>query len=348
MKYKLLGRSGLRISELALGAMTFGLRHDFGASRDDSFQVLKTFADAGGNFIDTADRYQDGESEELLAEWMGPRRHEYVIATKFSHAPGRQNDPNFRGNNRKAIMQSVEASLRRLNTDHIDLYWMHSWDGVTPAEEVMHALDDLVRQGKVLYLGLSDTPAWVISRSQMMAELRGWATLAAVQLPYSLLTRDAERELLPMARQLGLSVTPWGVLANGLLSGKYRREGNMEGRLTRPPFQGRGMTDRNFDVVDKVMEIARARGVTASQLSLAWLRSRGDNIIPILGARTADQLKDNLACLSLDLSAEDLKTLTDLMPCQLGFPADFLTSPTIENLLFGETRDRIAAPRPVI
>jgi aryl-alcohol dehydrogenase-like predicted oxidoreductase len=348
MKYKLLGRSGLRVSEVSLGGMTFGTRREFGAGKEESLEVLKTFTDAGGNFIDTADMYHDGDSELLLAEWMGKRRDEYVIATKFSHASGRTNDPNFKGNNRKAMMQSVEASLKRLATDHIDLYWMHSWDGITPAEEVMQALDDLVRQGKVLYIGLSDTPAWVISRSQMLAELRGWASLAAVQLTYNLLKRDAERELLPMARQLGLSVTPWGVLADGLLTGKYKREGNQEGRLTAGAFTGRGFSEENFAVVDKVVEFAQARGVSPSQVALAWLRSRGDNIIPILGARTAAQLKDNLGCLTLELSAEELATLTALKPCDLGFPGDFYTSQGIERLLFGETRDLIEAPRPVI
>src|SRR5437899_1076067 len=229
MKYRLLGRSAMRVSELALGTMTFGEKWGWGASLEESRRMLDLYLDRGGNFVDTASNYTDGQSEAFLGEMLGDRRERIVLATKYTLTSNRQ-DPNAGGNHRKNMVQTVERSLRRMHTDRIDLLWMHMWDGMTPIEEVMRALDDLVRAGKVLAAGISDTPAWVISRGVAIAEQRGWTVPCAIQLPYSVSGRDAERELLPMASQLGLVVTAWGVLNGGVLTGKYGRA-NEEPRL---------------------------------------------------------------------------------------------------------------------
>ena len=236
MRYKLLGKSGLKVSELCLGAMTFGDDWGWGSSKDESRKIYDAFVAAGGNFIDTADLYTNGTSEKFLGEFMTSDRERIVLATKYTNsAPG--TDPNAAGNQRKNMMQSVEASLKRLNTDYIDLYWLHVWDFLTPVEEVMRAFDDLIRQGKVLYIGISDAPAWVVSRANTLAELRGWSQFVGLQVEYSLIERTCDRELLPMAREMDLAVTVWSPLAGGLLTGKYAEGGDAvkeEKRLEHP------------------------------------------------------------------------------------------------------------------
>lgn len=227
MRYKLLGRSGLRVSELALGTMTFGTEWGFGVGKDESRRMFDAFAEAGGNFLDTANAYTEGTSEKYVGEFIASDREHWIVATKYTMAT-RPNDPNFVGNHRKNMIQSVEGSLRRLDTGYIDLYWVHAWDFLTSVEEVMRGLDDLVRQGKVVYVGVSDTPAWVVSRANTLAELRGWSPFVALQIRYSLIDRTAERDLLPMARALDLAVTPWSVVGAGVLSGKYNREARPE------------------------------------------------------------------------------------------------------------------------
>ena len=349
MRFRLLGQSGLRVSELCLGTMTFGQqRNSWGANKEDSRAVFDRYVEAGGNFIDTANGYQLGQSETFLSEFIAPNRGDFIIATKFTFG-GKPNDPNSCGNHRKSMVQALEASLRRLKTDYVDLYWMHAWDGITPQEEVLRAMDDLVRAGKVLYIGISDTPAWVVSRSQAIAELRGWTSLAAIQIPYSLVERTPERELIPMCSALGLSVTVWGALGSGLLSGKYRpndTDNKTVGRLNDPMFAGRRMNERNFAIVDEVTRIATEIGATPSQVALAWVRARSPFIIPIIGARTAAQLDDNLGCLNVALSGEHMARLEKSSAIELGFPHEFLAGEMIRTMMFAGAASRIDAPPP--
>ena len=221
MRYRLLGRSGLRVSELCLGAMVFGdQRGAWGASREEAAAIVHSFAQVGGNFIDTANHYAGGESERIVGELIGPDRDRWVLATKYTLSAD-PDDPNAGGSHRKSLRRAVDASLKRLGTDYIDLYWVHIWDAFTPVEEVIRALDDLVRSGKVLYVGISDTPAWIVSRAVTLAEQQGLTPFCALQLPYSLVERTVERELLPMARALDLAVTGWAPLGGGLLTGRY-------------------------------------------------------------------------------------------------------------------------------
>jgi aryl-alcohol dehydrogenase-like predicted oxidoreductase len=279
MRYKLLGRSGLRVSELALGAMTFGEEWGWGATREESRNMFDAYVDAGGNFIDTANRYTDGTSERFVGEFISGDREHFVVATKYTLFM-RRDDPNFSGNHRKNMVQSLEASLKRLGTDYIDLYWLHAWDFTTPVDEVMRALDDLVRQGKVLHIGISDTPAWIVSQANTLAELRGWSRFAGLQIRYSLIDRTAEADLLPMARAFDMAVTPWSVLAAGVLTGKYNGE--------TPPKEGRARegaakVERNLKIAAAVTEMAGEIGCTPSQLAISWVRRQPGIMIPLIG-----------------------------------------------------------------
>src|SRR6516162_4107250 len=225
MQYRLLGNSGLRVSQAALGTMTFGEDWGWGAPKEESLRVYNAFREAGGNFIDTANVYTNGTSETFLGEFVKGHRESVVVATKYTNAiPG--TDPNAGGNHRKNMMQSVEASLKRLQTDYIDLYWVHIWDQITPVEEVMRGLDDLVRQGKVLYVGISDAPAWWIAQANTLAMLRGWSPFVGLQIEYSLVERTVERELITMTQALGIGVTAWSPLSGGALTGKYHVHGS--------------------------------------------------------------------------------------------------------------------------
>jgi aryl-alcohol dehydrogenase-like predicted oxidoreductase len=343
MRYQRLGNSGLKVSELCLGTMTFGEEWGWGAPPEECRRMLDAYLDAGGNFVDTANLYTNGTSETLLGEFLKGRRQQVVLATKYTnHAPGMQG-PNAGGNSRKSMMEAVEASLRRLKTDYIDLYWLHIWDFITPVEEVMRAFDDLVRQGKVLYVGMSDTPAWVVSRAQTMAELRGWSPLVALQVEYSLLERTVERELIPMADTLGLTVTPWAPLAAGLLSGKYRNGKPAESRLTEEKLQ---QLQSSSAVVEEVSAIAEEVGRSAAQVALAWLRQRPVPTIPIIGARKASQIEDNLQAVTLTLSAEQLQRLDEVSAIEMGFPHSFFSRPAVRNYVYAGYHDRINAQLP--
>ena len=339
MKFRLLGRSAMRVSELALGTMTFGEKWGWGASLEESRRMLDLYLDRGGNFVDTASNYTDGQSEAFLGELLGDRRERVVLATKYTLTSNRP-DPNAGGNHRKNMVQSVERSLRRMRTDRIDLLWMHMWDGITPIDEVMRALDDLVRAGKVLAVGISDTPAWVISRGIAIAEQRGWTVPCAIQLPYSVSGRDAERELLSMASQLGLAVTVWGVLNGGMLTGKYGRA-NEEPRRYGDETPG----ERSVRAAAVIAEVAAECEAAPAQVSIAWALSRRPevNLIPILGARTAKQLEENLGSLNVKLSAEMVQKLDDSSGFQVGFPRSFLADEEVVGLIFGETRGLIEA-----
>lgn len=334
MRYKLLGKSGLRVSELALGTMTFGEDWGWGASKEESRKQFDLFVEAGGNFIDTSVNYTNGTSEKFVGEFVHPNRDAFVLATKYSLSRN-WDDPNAGGNSRKNMRTSVETSLRRLQTDYIDLYLLHMWDYLTPVEEVMRGLDDLVRSGKVLYIGISDTPAWVVSRANILAELRGWPAFVSLQIPYSLAGRDAERSLLPMAKEIELSVTPWGILAGGVLTGKYSQAS------TEPKRQGDAqVSERVQRIVDAVLGIARAVGRSPSQVAYNWVRQQQQRaqMIPILGARSASQLQDNLAILEWQLTYEQLQLLDKASKIELGFPHGFLDG---NQYVFGNTFDRI-------
>jgi aryl-alcohol dehydrogenase-like predicted oxidoreductase len=328
VKYKLLGRSGLRVSELALGAMTFGTA-EWGVDEKESLRVYEGFREAGGNFVDTANVYAGGRSEEFLGRFMGEDRARVVLATKYTGAT-RSRDVNAAGNNRKNMMDSVHRSLERLRTDYIDLYWVHARDFTTPIDEVMRGLDDLVRQGKVLYVGVSDTPAWEVSRANTLAELRGWSPFVGLQIRYSLLDRAAERELLPMAKALDLAVTPWDTLGSGVLTGKYNADPETAGRAA---LRGRGAS-RDLGIAGEVVKVAGELGCTPAQVALAWVRRRPGVIVPLVGARTREQLDDNLGCLRVELDTEHAARLDEASRIELGFPHEFLAqfaSDRIEN-----------------
>jgi len=336
MRYKLFGRTGLRVSELALGTMTFGSEWGWGASKEESRRMFDAFVEAGGNFIDTANRYTEGTSEKYVGEFVKPDRDRFVVATKYT-LQTRLDVPNFSGNHRKNMVQACEASLERLGTDYIDLYWLHAWDFTTAVDEVMRALDDLVRQGKVLHVGVSDTPAWIVSQANTIAELRGWSRFAGLQIRYSLIDRTAEADLLPMARAFDMAVTPWSILGAGVLSGKYNASPAAEGRAK----EGAAKVERNLKIALEVAAVAKDIGCTPSQVSIAWVRRQPGVMIPLLGARNLAQLEDNLGALAVELGEEHAGRLEAASRIDLGFPANFLTQENIRNLVYGGMADRI-------
>jgi aryl-alcohol dehydrogenase-like predicted oxidoreductase len=329
MRYKLLGSSGLRVSELCLGTMTFGEDWGWGASREESRAIFQRYVAAGGNFIDTASNYTDGTSECLVGEFICGQRDRFVVATKYSLTAD-PNDPNAGGNHRKNMVRSLERSLKRMGTDYVDLLWLHMWDFMTPVEEVMRAFDDLVRAGKVLYAGISDTPAWVVAQARTLADLRGWVPVVALQVPYSVASRDPERDLLPMASAFGMSVTAWAVIGGGALTGKYNRTGD-------EPRRYEGTSARSRAIAESVMEVARAIGRSPAQVAINWVRQRGGNIIPIIGARNAVQMGENLGALEFTLSPEEMERLERAGTFEPGFPHTFLVDDEIEHLIFGNT-----------
>jgi aryl-alcohol dehydrogenase-like predicted oxidoreductase len=342
MNYRLLGKSGLRVSEAALGAMTFGDDWGWGSPKAEAQKVYETYREAGGNFIDTANFYTGGTSEKFLGEFMQGHRDSVVLATKYSNAvPG--NDPNAAGNHRKSMMQAVEASLKRLQTDYIDLYWVHIWDGITPVEEVMRSLDDLVRQGKVLYVGISDAPAWWIAQANTLAQLRGWSQFVGLQIEYSLMERTVERELIPMAKALNVGVLAWSPLSSGLLTGKYHAEGKAEGgRMSNEGMKGFLPDEQHATrIIPAVKAVSAQVGRSMAQVALAWLRHQSVPVIPIIGARKVSQLQDNLASLDLELSTEQLKSLDEASRIELGFPQSIYEREMVRAIRYGGVRDRL-------
>ncbi|MFD0559758.1 aryl-alcohol dehydrogenase-like predicted oxidoreductase [Stackebrandtia endophytica] len=331
MRYKILGDSGLRVSELSLGTMTFGTDWGFGATEEESRKQFEIFTAAGGNFIDTANKYTDGNAERILGDLLGADRDSYVLGTKYS-LDMKTGDLNAGGNHRKNLVTSLEKSLRRLKTDYIDVYWLHAWDYLTPGYEIMRALDDQVRAGKVRYLGISDAPAWVVAHLNTLATGYGWTPFTALQIPYSLLQRDVERELLPMARGMGLGVTAWAPLAGGVLSGKYTRGGDA-------PRRHGELTERQSTMAKLVAEIGDETGVAPANVALAWLRTR--DVIPILGARTAKQLADNLTSLEVTLAERHLSRLDEASAVEMSFPHDFLAG---EEWIHGGRIDQVQIP----
>ncbi len=337
MKYKRFGQSGLHVSELCLGTMTFGEDWGWGASKDESRKIFEAFAEAGGNFIDTSSNYTDGTSESFVGEFVKSERDRFVIATKYSLRVGKGHgfDPNYGGNSRKSMVRNVEHSLQRLNTDHIDLLYLHMWDFMTPVEEVLQAVQHLIAAGKVLYFAFSDTPAWVVSHALAKADGFGWPRPVALQVPYSIMDRAVERAELPMAREYGLAVSAWGMLEGGILTGKYSQ--------TSPePRRESDVDERGLKAGEAVARVARAAGCSPAQVAINWVRQKPGGIFPILGCRTLTQAQDNLGCLNSQLSDEHMSELDSLAEFKLGFPLGFLKSDHVGHLIFGETLARLA------
>jgi aryl-alcohol dehydrogenase-like predicted oxidoreductase len=342
--YRLLGRSGLRVSPLALGTATFGTEFGWGAEKDEARKLFDTYVERGGNFIDTANTYTNGSAERQLGEFTRGNRESLVLATKYTtlRRPG---DPNSTGSHRKSMFASVETSLRQLSTDYLDLLYLHVWDFTTPVEEILRGLDDLVRQGKVLYVAMSNVPAWEVSRMQAIADLRGWSPLVGLQVEYNLINRAAERDLIPMARAMGLGVTPYSPLAGGLLTGKYSRADltaadTGAAESTRKSFNaGLGMvTERNLAIAEVVQEVAAELGRTPAQVGLAWTLRNPEVTASIIGARTPEQLEDNLGALEVDFTAAQLARLDEISAIELGYPHDLLAGDHIRAVTQGDLK----------
>lgn len=342
MNYYLLGQSGLRVSPLCLGTMTFGTEWGFGVEKNVSRKIFDRYLEWGGNFIDTADGYTNGRSEEWVGEFIreSGTRDKMVLATKFAFGaqPG---NPNAGGNGRKNILRALEGSLKRLNTDYIDLYWLHAWDMVTPVEEVMSTLNDLVRAGKILHIGLSDVPAWYAARAQTIAVERGWEKVCALQLEYSLVARALDREHAPMAKELGMAICPWSPLAGGFLSGKYQRQGNEvkgSGRVQLTQNSGNPVMDRffkqekNWKILETLMAVSREVGKTPAEVALNWVSQRANVVSPIVGATKIEQLESNLRALEFTIPAPlraRLDQVSQLEPNEI----DLFWGPTLQGLI---------------
>lgn len=335
MKYKLFGKTGLRVSELCLGAMTFGEEWGTGANKQESKNIFDAFVKVGGNFIDTANRYTEGTSEKYLGEFVGLERDRFVIASKYS-LYDRRDDVNAAGNHRKNLVRSLEGSLKRLNTNYLDILWVHAWDFTTSPQEVMRGLDDLIRQGKIMYIGISDTPAWIVSQANTLAELRGWTAFAGLQIEYSLIQRTAERELIPMANHFGMAITPWAPLGAGMLTGKHNEKAAEGARLTEKSVK---MSEKNRNIAKKVSEVAQKLGVSPSQIALNWLRQQNQQIIPIVGSRKMLQIEDSLGCINFQIPDNFMKELSEVSAIELGFPHDFLASPGVQDVMFADFKD---------
>jgi aryl-alcohol dehydrogenase-like predicted oxidoreductase len=347
MRYTPLGGTGLRVSELCLGTMTFDESLAWGASKEESRAVYEAFVEAGGNFVDT---HTYGPTEDYLGEFLGAGRDRVVLATKYGGTIEAR-DTNAGGGNRKSMVRSVERSLRRLKTDYIDLLWLHAWDELTPVAEILRAGDDLVRSGKVLYLGVANAPAWAVARANTIAELRGWTPYAAMQVEYSLVERDVDRDIMPMARALDIGVAAWTPLASGWLTGKYMHDGDGDGggdgaangngavaaaRRLDDPMMARFMprNERNVAIATEVCAVADELGCAPAHVALNWLRRRG--AIPIFGARSAVQVEQNAGCFDHPLSDDQVKRLTAVSRIKLGFPHDFLASGIVRKLMYGQ------------
>jgi aryl-alcohol dehydrogenase-like predicted oxidoreductase len=347
MRYKLFGeRSGLRVSELILGAGTFGTQWGYGAEPDEARRMFDGYLAAGGNVIDTSDSYPFGQSETLLGEFIGSVRDELVLATKYTQSADPKGSLAVTGNSRKAMARSLEESLKRLRTDRVDLYWVHLPDGVTPIDEIVRGMDDLVRAGKVLYVGLSDFPAWRVAGAAMLAELRGWAPIAAQQIEYSLVQRTPDRELLPMAAGYGLATAAWSPLGGGVLTGKYRRgetgrQTEFGGRLFHPED-----TPQKTAILDTLEAIARETGSNQGRVAIAWLRAKG--VFPIIGPKTRAQLDDNLAAADLALTTGQVERLDTVSAVPLGFPHELLAVSATRQRIAGGKLEALDAPRHTV
>jgi aryl-alcohol dehydrogenase-like predicted oxidoreductase len=360
----------LRVSELCLGCATFGTNWGtIGSDKRTSRRIFDAFAEAGGNFVDTSNRYQEGQSEAFLGEFLQRDRDRFVVATKYSLGDGGTpgTDPNGCGNHRKNMMRSVEASLKRLDTDYIDLLWIHIWDLTTPIEEIMRGLDDLVRQGKVHYVGASNFPAWWLARANTLAEFHGWSPLVATQVEYAITERSCEPEFLPFAHEMDVALVCWSPLGGGMCTGKYNGHGGKE-RLQRLADEiepakrhfWHEVTKRNLKIMDRVVEIADRIGCTPAQASLRWLMQQKVVCVPVFSARTLEQAQENLQAVEFTLTSDDMRALTQasqdavqsIMSGVGPYPYPMLEygSPALPEfysrfLLFGRTEDRIVNHR---
>lgn len=322
---------------MCLGTMGFGKDWEWGADYETSKQIFETFGNAGGNFIDTANLYTNGTSEKYLSDFLSIQRDHFVLATKYTLSDHRSNtNVNGAGNNRKNLMRSVEQSLKRLNTDYIDLLYLHAWDNLTPVDEIMRGMDDLVKQGKVNYIGLSDIPAWLVSSAQTMAQILNLNPVVALQIEYSLLQRTPERDLIPMANHFGISVIPWAPLAGGALTGKY-----LKGNPGRLPSHSKRLSDPNTEIVKVVLRIAEELKISPSQVAIRWMIQKYNSIIPLVGATKAIQMEDNLGCLDCSLSIVQMEELNSVSDLSLGFPHDFLLTSGTREVIYGGFDDKI-------
>lgn len=341
MRYKLLGKSGLRVSEMSLGTMTFGTKWGWGADKETSKQILEKYTDAGGNFIDTSCNYTDGESESYIGEFVKGDRDRYVIATKFSlHDYRYRKDPNAGGNQRKNLIRSLKGSLERLQTDYVDILYLHMWDYFTPVQEVMRTLNDLIASTKVNYIGVSDTPAWIVSRANTMAEVRGWNPFVVYQFPYSLMFRDAEREVIPLCKKFDLAMAPFQVIYEGLLTGKYTRQESAEGRLQRGLEQ---LPPSHMEIAREVDAIADEIGCPSSHVAISWVRGQEGVFIPILGATKVTQMEETLNSLEVKLTEDHYTRLNEKVREKLGFAFGFAKGWLMgaRPYIYGETLDLI-------
>jgi aryl-alcohol dehydrogenase-like predicted oxidoreductase len=347
MRYKVFGKhTGLRVSELVLGAGNFGTRWGYGAEPGEARRIVDAYAEAGGNFIDTANGYQFGQSEEILGDLLAGRRDDFVLATKFTIRTDPSSGILVTGNSRKSMVASVEASLKRLKTDRIDIYWAHMSDGVTPAEEIVRGFDDLVRAGKILYAGLSDFPAWRVARAATIAELRGAAPIVGLQVEHSLVERTTEQELIPAGQGLGLGIVAWSPLGGGMLTGKYRRgeKGRAEG-FGGKVFQAENSPQRTA-ILDTLIAVAQEAGVTPSEVAIAWVAAKGS--LPIIGPRTLAQLENNLAAAKVKLSLEQMARLDEVSAIPSVFPYTVINDPSSQQLYTGGKLEQIDPPREVV
>jgi aryl-alcohol dehydrogenase-like predicted oxidoreductase len=315
--------------------MGFGTENGWGGDKEVSKQVFDAYVNAGGNFLDTANVYTRGTSEVFLGEFIKAERDNYVVATKYSLYENLK-QPNASGNNRKNMMTSVEASLKRLNTEYIDLLYLHIWDNLTPVDEILRGMDDLVKQGKVMYIGISDTPAWVVSKANTLAELMGWSQFIGLQVEYSLIQRTVERELIPMAQHYNMTVLPWAPLGGGALSGKYLR-----GERGRIKENSNRLNERSTKIAQEVVAIADELGVAPGSVALKWLMQQDFSCIPIVGATKAEHVTENLKCVDVVLSDEHMKRLDEVSAYELGFPAAFFKEDAVKKNLFGGFYDSI-------
>lgn len=337
MKYKLLGKTGLKVSELCLGTMGFGTDVAWGMDFDTTKKVVSRFVDAGGNFLDTANRYTNGTSEKFIGDLTQTNRDFFVLATKYSLITTPSNNVNAAGNSVKNMKLSLEASLKRLKTDYIDLFYLHIWDGYSPIEEVMRGMEELVKSGKVMYIGISDTPAWIISKGQTYAEMLGWNSFAALQVEYSLLQRSTEADLLPMANHFGMSILPWAPLAGGALTGKYLR--GEQGRITEA---SKRRNERAMAITKVVMAIAAELNCDPSAVALQWIKQRYERAIPIVGVTKLAQLDLNLQSIHITLSDNHIYQLNEASSIEYGFPHEFVREENVREYVTGGFDQKIS------
>jgi aryl-alcohol dehydrogenase-like predicted oxidoreductase len=350
MKYKALGSSGLKVAEICLGTMTFGEEFGIGAPENACREIYAAYREAGGNFVDTADIYNAGTSERMLGAFIADERDRIVLASKYS-LNTRTDDPNAGGSHRKNLVQSLEASLKRLGTEYIDLYWVHAWDGSTGIGDVMRALDDQVRKGKILHIGISNAPAWVISAANTLAVERGWTPFTAMQLHYNLIERSIEHDYFALADAQNMAITPWSPLAGGLLTGKFNRNSDQDAqagtRLADSPRRAQVLQDKNLDIAARLVELAKDVGCSPAQLALAWMMQRTSScVVPIIGARRLTQLQDNLGAAQVGLDAARIAALDELSAPETIYPQTLYASDFFRTMMYGEAWEKLSLDRP--